>query len=108
MVYYGIFRSSQKEQFFYESKQIAHNWLQQTIRISLRKEQKRLSKCSELTRFKVNYLGTVNDLVGNKARIPHPGADLLCGIYVEFWMSRLEYIILGSYRFCSRIYKVSV
>ena len=67
-----------------------------------------LSNCSELTRFKVNHPGTVNDLVGIKARIPHPGVDLLCGIYVEFWMSRLEYIILRSYRFCSRIHKVSV
>ena len=32
----------------------------------------------------------------NKARIPHPGVDLLCGIYLEFCNSRLEYLILGS------------
>ena len=94
--------------FFTKSREIAYKWLQQTMRISPRKEQKRLSKCSELTRFKINYAGTVNDLVGNKAIIPHPGVDLLCGIYVEFWMSRIEYIILGSYKFCSRIYRVSV
>ena len=81
--------------FFTKSREIAYKWLQQTMRISARKEQKRLSKCSELTRFKINYAATVNDLVGNEAIIPHPGVDLLCGIYVEFWMSRIEYIILG-------------
>ena len=32
----------------------------------------------------------------NKDRIPHPGVDLLCGIYLEFCNSRLEYLILGS------------